>query len=468
MIHRRFAAVAVLCSCLGACNDEITEGDGDRTTIGLSSVADTLNVLTSRQLNAAVMRDGAALPNADVTWSSSDTLVATVSSTGLVRARGMGATAITARFDAADAVATIVVDSVRQVLVTPESRAIYVGDSVRLNAIGVGVLRTAVLASDVSWVSDDPRIATVSATGMVLARGPGVTRISAGQHGAFGTTVFAALPTNANRPAACAGRGTIHRGSVGTMTWRAVDSPHFLLEAVLVNRLTIEPGATVCGLPGSSLTFRGDALGEEGLATFLEARGTADRSIHFTAVDTLQGWQGIDGRIGHFSATLAHAILEHATDGLSGWNGLLTIHDSRFRNSHVEYCGVLTRVDIRGSLFEAKGVCISDGIFENNALLGSGLQVFQDRAARGIALISGCSVTDSPYDGIRILNGATAEIHGCNLERNAGFGINNLGTSHVDARRNWWGDPAGPSGPSGDGVSGTVDTSGHLSSPSTR
>jgi hypothetical protein len=55
-----------------------------------------------------------------------------------------------------------------------------------------------------------------------------------------------------------------------------------------------------------------------------------------------------------------------------------------------------------------------------------------------------------------------AALADCNLERNAGFAINNLAPFTVDARGNWWGDPAGPAG---DGVSGNVDTGNPLPAP---
>lgn len=72
-----------------------------------------------------------------------------------------------------------------------------------------------------------------------------------------------------------------------------------------------------------------------------------------------------------------------------------------------------------------------------------------------------CDVTDNGSDGIRVTSAVTGNvgIHDCNLERNAGFGAYNLAPFRVDARRNWWGDPAGPTGPAGDGVSGNVDAS---------
>ncbi|HUP89473.1 MAG TPA: Ig-like domain-containing protein [Longimicrobiales bacterium] len=69
-----------------------------------------------------------------------------------------------------------------------------------------------------------------------------------------------------------------------------------------------------------------------------------------------------------------------------------------------------------------------------------------------------CDVSDNTGDGVVVISGVGAQIHNCNIERNAGLGVNNRATIIVDAKRNWWGDPAGPNGPNGDGVAGAVDS----------
>ena len=97
--------------------------------------------------------------------------------------------------------------------------------------------------------------------------------------------------------------------------------------------------------------------------------------------------------------------------------------------------------------------------------LGIGLGAIFVRAS-GVQVLR-CDVTDNGGDGIHVTSEVSegVEIHDCNLARNGGFGVNNLAAFTVDARRNWWGDPAGPSGSSGDGVSGNVDTSDPLPAP---
>jgi hypothetical protein len=70
--------------------------------------------------------------------------------------------------------------------------------------------------------------------------------------------------------------------------------------------------------------------------------------------------------------------------------------------------------------------------------------------------IDGCEVTGSNRAGIRVLSGEGIRINNCNIHGHQGVGLDNLSAAPVDARNNWWGDPAGPHGPEGSGVSGNV------------
>lgn len=76
-------------------------------------------------------------------------------------------------------------------------------------------------------------------------------------------------------------------------------------------------------------------------------------------------------------------------------------------------------------------------------------------------VLQDCDITDNENDGVLVRSGANVRITDCNIERNGGTGVVNLGTSVVDARANWWGDPAGPLGPAGNGVRGPVHFNPH-------
>lgn len=116
--------------------------------------------------------------------------------------------------------------------------------------------------------------------------------------------------------ASCAAAGTSHTGTLtGARTWTRAASPHRLGDGnvfVEGGTLTIEPGALVCGAPGTSLVVRSGGR--------LEAVGTPTDSIRFLAQDSGEGWGGLvlvgDGVD---SSRVSHAIVANA--GRGGFTG---------------------------------------------------------------------------------------------------------------------------------------------------
>lgn len=102
----------------------------DSVTVGPSPV--TVYLTQTRQLNATP-RDstGHALTGRVVTWASSDTSLATVSASGLVTAKAIGAPVITATVEGKYAEVTVTVDSVpvASILLVPAGDTAIVGDT---------------------------------------------------------------------------------------------------------------------------------------------------------------------------------------------------------------------------------------------------------------------------------------------------------------------------------------------------
>jgi hypothetical protein len=78
------------------------------------------------------------------------------------------------------------------------------------------------------------------------------------------------------------------------------------------------------------------------------------------------------------------------------------------------------------------------------------------RIAAADVLISNSEIAHSSSDGILVEVAAGVRVRDGNIRYNSGVGLRNVATEAVDARENWWGDPAGPEGPHGDGVAGAV------------
>ncbi|MCL2164229.1 MAG: Ig-like domain-containing protein [Oscillospiraceae bacterium] len=120
--------------------------------------------------------------NKNVTWSSSNTGVASVSSSGHVTARSAGTATITATSSADSSrrgsctVTVIASDEVSQVSITQGNITLEINESRTLTAV---VSPSGVSDKSVRWETDKSSIATVSGNGVVTAVGAGIARITA-------------------------------------------------------------------------------------------------------------------------------------------------------------------------------------------------------------------------------------------------------------------------------------------------
>jgi uncharacterized protein YjdB len=118
--------------------------------------------------------------NSNVTWSSSNTAVATVTLGGLVRAVGTGTAIITARAaDGSGVFDTCIVNVpfyfTTGVNLNKSNLRLLVGGSERLIAT---VLPASATNKNVTWTCDSPFVATVDQTGLVRAIGGGPANIT--------------------------------------------------------------------------------------------------------------------------------------------------------------------------------------------------------------------------------------------------------------------------------------------------
>ena len=132
--------------------------------------------LVARAIDADSVEVGDVL----FSWSSSDEAVATVDSTGLVRAVGRGDATITAAAGSVTASATVMVSvTTSTVIVSPSRSTVVVGDSVRLSAEARDHLGGDIADASFAWVSSDASVATVDTSGLVRATGEGRATITA-------------------------------------------------------------------------------------------------------------------------------------------------------------------------------------------------------------------------------------------------------------------------------------------------
>lgn len=144
------------------------------TGISLSTDKLTLAVGDAERIEATVTPNNAT--NKGVTWSSSDSMIATVSSTGVIRAVSDGEATITASTKDGDYKETIKV-KVEKISVTSlkvENLTVGVGKSAE---ISYKVLPTNAADKTVTWKSTDESIATIDKKGKVTGVKAGTVKI---------------------------------------------------------------------------------------------------------------------------------------------------------------------------------------------------------------------------------------------------------------------------------------------------
>jgi uncharacterized protein YjdB len=145
---------------------------------------------TSQQFQAiGTYTDGSTHNVTGLSWTSSDTAVATIGGSGRAKALTPGSTTITATLGSISGLTTLDVSNatIVSISVTPSGRTIAPGTRLTFAAIGVfSDHTTQVITSDCTWASDNHAVATVGAGGTATAIGPGTANISATFDGVSG------------------------------------------------------------------------------------------------------------------------------------------------------------------------------------------------------------------------------------------------------------------------------------------
>ena len=161
--------------------------------VSVNPASATLTVNATKQLATTV--SPASATNQNVTWSSSDPSIATVSSSGLVTAVAAGSATITATtVDGAFAATTglTVIIPVTGVAVSPVTVTVALNATLQLTA---SISPATATNPALSWTSSDTSIATVSSSGLVTAVSVGSATITATTaDGGFAATSTITVP----------------------------------------------------------------------------------------------------------------------------------------------------------------------------------------------------------------------------------------------------------------------------------
>ena len=171
-------------------------------SVSVSLAASSLNPTQTTQASAQTLdANGNALSGRAISWSSSNTGVATVSGAGLVTAVATGTAQIIASSEGKSGNALLTVAAppavpVASVTVSLASSALNPGQTTQATAATMDANNNVLTGRAVTWSSSNTAIATVSSTGLVTAIAVGTVQILASCEGKSGnsTLTVAALP----------------------------------------------------------------------------------------------------------------------------------------------------------------------------------------------------------------------------------------------------------------------------------
>jgi uncharacterized protein YjdB len=160
-------------------------------TVSIAPSPLSMSVGQQTQL-AATLKDasGNVLNGRTVTWSSSNTGVATVSADGVLSAVAAGTTTITATCEGKSGTAAVTISNVAvgSVTVLPQGPSIFQSTNLQLSATVRDANDNIVTDRVVTWSTSNLAQATVSSTGIVTGVAPGTVVITATSEGKSGTT----------------------------------------------------------------------------------------------------------------------------------------------------------------------------------------------------------------------------------------------------------------------------------------
>ena len=149
------------------------------------------------QLSAMVQDiKGDTVAGRAVEWTSGDTRLASVTSSGLVTALAPGEVTITATVENHSAGCQLVIAPVpvAAVVIAPATGSIEAGATLQLSATLRDPQGKPITGRSIAWSSSDPAAASVSAQGLVAGTVPGNARITATCEGKSGAAVITVVP----------------------------------------------------------------------------------------------------------------------------------------------------------------------------------------------------------------------------------------------------------------------------------
>ena len=259
----------------------VAAGDVAKITVDPGSVG--LVSGRTQQLSAS-MEDGAgnSLPAHNVSWSSANSSIATVSSDGMLTALHTGSTTISATANGVTGHASVVVSAgaVKTIAVSPTSMRLTDGDTQQLSAKLTDASGNS-LDQDVAWSSSNSTVATVSSSGVVTAKQAGSATITAAAGGASGSSSLTVTAGSVSSINVSPGSNSITAGAQVQLSAKLTDDAGSVISGQSVTWSSSNSGVVSVSSSGlatashvGTATVTATASGHTGSATFSVSAGS--------------------------------------------------------------------------------------------------------------------------------------------------------------------------------------------------
>jgi uncharacterized protein YjdB len=172
-------------------------------SITLSPATPSVTAGTTQQFTATgVYSDNSQQTLTSVTWTSSNTSVATINGSGLATTLSAGNTTITASANGVNGSTTLTVTTptlaLVSIVVTPASPSVTAGTNQQFTATGVYSDSSQQTLTSAAWTSSNSNVASINSSGLASASSVGSATITASASGINGSTAMTVTAASAN------------------------------------------------------------------------------------------------------------------------------------------------------------------------------------------------------------------------------------------------------------------------------
>ena len=260
-------------------------------TVTVSPASASVQAGQTVQLTATPQdANGNPLTGRAVTWSSSNTTVASVSSSGLVTGNVAGSATITATSEGQSGTAAITVTNVpvASVTVTPASASVNEGKTVQLTATPKDANGNPLTGRTITWSSSNTAVATVSSSGLVTGKVAGSATITATSEGQSGTSAITVVHVPVASVTVSPATASVSAGSTVQLTATPKDATGNPLTGRTITWsssntavATVSSSGLVTGVVAGSATITATSEGQSGTAAItVTPPGTGARFGH--------------------------------------------------------------------------------------------------------------------------------------------------------------------------------------------